>query len=70
MTYRVIITKETGKYFIGKTFTDKKYKILKNKYTNNFKVGADFQFYAKEEKGILSTILVPISDVEAGVIER
>lgn len=70
MTYRVIITKDTGKYFCGKTFTDKKYKILKNEHTRNFRVGIDFHFYAVEEKNLFSTVLIPISDREAGVIER
>ncbi|MGL4773773.1 MAG: hypothetical protein ACRC2K_09435 [Clostridium sp.] len=70
MTYRVIITKESGKYFVGKTFTDKKYKILRNEFSESFKVGLDYHFYAKEERGLLSTVLIPISDEEAGVVMR
>ena len=30
MLYRVIIKKETDKYYIGKSYDNKKYKILKN----------------------------------------
>ena len=67
MTYRIIITKENSRYFYGKSFNDKKYKILKNENTNKFKVGKDFCFYAKKQVNLLSTILIPISDEEAGV---
>ncbi|MGL5151049.1 MAG: hypothetical protein ACRC7N_10815 [Clostridium sp.] len=70
MTYRVIITKDSGKYYVGKTFTEKKYKILKNEYSEGFRIGLDYHFYAKEEKGLLSTTLIPISDEEAGVVMR
>ena len=67
MTYRVIIKSEFREYFIGKTFNDKRYKILKNQYSKKFKVGSDFCFYAREEKGFFSNTLIPISDEEAGV---
>ena len=67
MVYRIIIKRESKGYFFGKTFTGKRYKILKNKYSKKFKVGSDFSFYAKEKKGFLNTILIPISDEEAGV---
>lgn len=67
MLYRVIITKETSKFFIGKSYDNKKYKIVKNEYNKKMKVGNDFHFYAKKEEKILSTILIPISDEEAGV---
>lgn len=65
-TYRCKIKKELGKYFIGQDYSGNKYKIEKNKYIN-CKVGDDLYFYAKKEKRFLSTILVPVSDKEAGV---
>ena len=67
-TYRCKIKKELGKYFIGQDYSGNKYKIEKNKYIN-CKVGDDLYFYAKKEKRFLSTILVPVSDEEAGVID-
>ena len=69
MLYRVIIKKETSKYFIGKTYDNKKYKIEKNQYSKKLRGGSDSYFYARKEDGLLSTILVPISDEEAGVID-
>ena len=69
MLYRVIIKRETSKYFIGKTYDNKKYKIEKNQYSKNLKVGSDSYFYARKEEKLLSTILVPISDDEAGVLD-
>lgn len=69
MLYRVIIKRETSKYFIGKTYDNKKYKIEKNQYSKKLKVGSDSYFYARKEEKLLSTILVPISDEEAGVID-
>ena len=69
MLYRVIIKRETSKYFIGKTYDNKKYKIEKNQYSKNLKVGSDSYFYARKEERLLSTILVPISDEEAGVLD-
>lgn len=69
MLYRVIIKKETSKYFIGKSYDNKKYKIEKNQYSTKLRVGSDSYFYARKEEGLLSTILVPISDEEAGVLD-
>lgn len=69
MLYRVIIKRETSKYFIGKAYDNKKYKIEKNQYSRNLKVGSDSYFYARKEERLLSTILVPISDEEAGVLD-
>ena len=69
MLYRVIIKRETSKYFIGKTYDNKNYKIEKNQYSKNLKVGSDSYFYARKEEKLLSTILVPISDEEAGVLD-
>ena len=37
MLYRVIIKKETDKYYIGKSYDNKKYKILKNDNIKNLK---------------------------------
>ena len=48
MLYRVIIKKETSKYFIGKSYDNKKYKIEKNEYVKKLKVGSDSYFYAKK----------------------
>lgn len=67
-TYRCKITREWGKYFIGKDYSGHKYKIKKNRKIH-CKVGDDLYFYAKKERGFLSTILIPVSDKEAGVRE-
>lgn len=48
MLYRVIIKKETEKYFIGKSYDNKKYKIEKNEYSKKLKVGSDSYFYARK----------------------
>lgn len=69
MLYRVIIKRETSKYFIGKSYNNKRYKIEKNQYSKKFRVGNDLYFYARKEKKFLSTILIPISDKEAGVLD-
>ena len=69
MLYRVIIKRETAKYFIGKSYDNKRYKIEKNQYSKKFRVGNDLYFYARKEEKLLSTILVPISDEEAGVLD-
>ena len=69
MLYRVIIKRETAKYFIGKSYDNKRYKIEKNQYSKKFRVGNDLYFYARKEKKFLSTILIPISDKEAGVLD-
>ena len=64
MLYRVIIKKETSKYFIGKSYDNKK-----NEYVKKLKVGSDSYFYAKKEERLLGTVLIPISDEEAGVLD-
>ena len=69
MLYRVIIKRETAKYFIGKSYDNKGYKIEKNEYSKKLRVGSDSYFYARKEEKLLSTILVPISDEEAGVLD-
>ncbi|MBX9138004.1 MULTISPECIES: hypothetical protein [unclassified Clostridium] len=69
MLYRVIIKRETAKYFIGKSYDNKRYKIEKNEYSKKLRVGSDSYFYARKEEKLLSTILVPISDEEAGVLD-
>lgn len=67
LLYRVVIKKETKDYFIGKSYSDKKYKILKNEHIKNFNVGSDINFYARKEEGFFTDVLIPISDEEAGV---
>ncbi|WP_195964450.1 hypothetical protein [Clostridium cuniculi] len=67
-TYRVIIKRETQKYLIGKTYSNKKYKIFKNEYINKLYVGSDSYFYAKKVKNFFCDILIPVSDKEASVI--
>ncbi len=64
--FRCIIKAEKSKYYIGKDYNGKKYKIIKNKYIR-CKVGDDFYFYAKKEKGLFTDTLIPISDEMAGV---
>lgn len=68
--YRLIIKKDVGDYFIGKSFTNKSYKIVKNKVSEHFTVGDDYHFFAYEKKKLIWKILEPISDTEAGIIER
>lgn len=65
-TYRCKIIRELGNYFIGKDYSGNKYRIKKNKNIR-CKVGDDFYFYAKIERSFFSTVLVPVSDSEAGV---
>lgn len=67
MDYRCKIIFETKKYFIGKTYGGKIFKIRKN---INFraKIGDDFYFYAAFKKGIFIDMLIPVSDMEAGVV--
>ena len=69
MLYRVIIKRETSNYFIGRSYDNKKYKIKKNEYSKKLRVGSDSYFYARKEEKFLSTILIPISDQEAGVLD-
>ena len=69
MLYRVIIKKETDKYYIGKSYDNKKYKILKNDNIKNLKVGLDYHIYAKKVEKMFGTVLIPISDDEAGVVD-
>ncbi|MDU2285102.1 hypothetical protein [Clostridium sp.] len=59
-TFRCIIKKEKGNFFIGEDYNGKKYNIEKN--TNiRCKVGDDFYFYARRVKGFLRDTLIPIS---------
>lgn len=67
MLYRVIIKKETKDYFIGKSYSNKKYKIMKNEFSKRVSVGNDLYLYAKRQEGLFYDILIPISDEEAGV---
>lgn len=67
MLYRVVIKKETKDYFIGKSYSNKKYKIKKNEYSKKLHIGSDIYFYARKEQGLFNDILIPISDEEAGV---
>ena len=65
-TFRCIIRKDKGTFFVGEDYNGKKYTIIKNRYIRG-KVGDDFYFYAKMEKGFLRDKLIPISDEAAGV---
>ena len=67
MLYRVIIRKENKKYFFGKTYNNKKYKIMKNEYSKKLHLGSDIYFYAKRSEALFIDTLIPISDEEAGV---
>lgn len=66
--FRCIIMTEKSKYYIGKDYNGKKYKIVKNRHIR-CRVGDDFYFYAKMRKGLFKDVLVPISDKMAGVEE-
>ncbi|MDY4077582.1 MAG: hypothetical protein SOY42_02150 [Clostridium sp.] len=66
-TYRCKIIKEHRNYFIGEDYSGNRYKIEKNENIN-CKVGSDIYFYAILKSGFFSTILIPVSDEEAGVI--
>lgn len=68
-TFRCIIRKDKGKFFIGEDYSGRKYNIEKNRNIR-CKVGDDFYFYAKKQKGLIRDTLIPISDEEAGVIKR
>ena len=63
----LIIRKENKKYFFGKTYNNKKYKIMKNEYSKKLHLGSDIYFYAKRSEGLFIDTLIPISDEEAGV---
>lgn len=65
-TFRCIIKKDKGNFFIGEDYNGKKYSIEKNENIRG-KVGDDFYFYARRVKGILRDKLIPISNREAGV---
>ncbi|MEN8077180.1 hypothetical protein ABFP60_09465 [Clostridioides difficile] len=69
MLYRIRIKRETKNYFIGKAYDNKRYKIEKNQYSNKLRVGSDSYFYARRKEGFLATILIPVSDEEAGVLD-
>ena len=43
--------------------------ILKNDNIKNLKVGLDYHIYAKKEEKMFGTVLIPISDDEAGVVD-
>ena len=65
-TFRCKIKKDKGKFFVGEDYNGKKYNIKKNRHIK-CRVGDDFYFYAKMEKGFLRDKLIPISDEAAGV---
>ena len=44
-------------------------KLKRMNIVKSLEVGSDSYFYARKEEGLLSTILVPISDEEAGVLD-
>ena len=67
--YRCIIKGEKSKYYIGKDYNGRGYIIEKNKNIR-CKVGDDFYFYAERVKGLLKDKLIPVSDEEAGVIDK
>lgn len=62
-SFRCIILGESKNYIKAKDYNGKKYKIVKNNATKNFKKGFDYLFYAVlKKKGILKTkVLYPIS---------
>ena len=60
MLYRVIIKREKAKYFIGKSYDNKRYKIEKNQYTKKLRVGSDSYFYARKEEKLLSKEKYPL----------
>ena len=66
-TYRCRIIKEHRNYFIGEDYSGNRYKIKKNEYIH-CKVGSDIYFYAILKNRFFSTILIPVSDEEAGVV--
>lgn len=68
-TFRCIIKREKGDFFIGVDYNGKKYNIKKNRNIR-CRVGDDFYFYAKRAKGIVRDTLIPLSDEEAGVVGR
>ena len=66
---KIVLDSYIIKYYIGKSYDNKKYKILKNDNIKNLKVGLDYHIYAKKEEKMFGTVLIPISDDEAGVVD-
>lgn len=61
--FRCIFLGESKKYIKAKDFNGKRYKIVRNESTKNFKKGFDDIFYAvlKEEGFFKTNVLYPIS---------
>lgn len=70
MAIRCIIIGVKKNYYIAKDWNGNRYKIIKNEYLNNKHKGDDFYFYAKKEKKLFRTILIPISEEEAFNIDQ
>lgn len=65
MLVRCKILKIVRGYYIGEyKRTGRKVKIVRNRVISNFKVGSDYDFYCRIEKGIFRDTLVPISQEE------
>ncbi|MGG7177015.1 hypothetical protein ACQPU1_05475 [Clostridium paraputrificum] len=67
--FRCIIKSEKSSYYIGKDYNGNKYTIAKNENIR-CRVGDDFYFYARREKGLIRDKLIPVSDEEAGVVHK
>lgn len=66
MTARCKILKVAKDYYIGKnSYSNKKFKIIRNEHIRELKRNDDYEFYCKREKGLLRDILIPISEEEA-----
>lgn len=60
MLIRCILKFETKKFFIGKTYSNRWYVIVKNQFNNHFKKGNDYNFFVDVEEGFLFDKLIPI----------
>ena len=68
MDFRCIILQEFKSFFIAKDYNRKLYIIIKNEnLSTKIKKGDDFYLYANIKKIAFLNILIPISDIEAGV---
>lgn len=64
MLFRCIIKFECKKFFIGKTFYNKWFIIIKNEHSVKFKVGNDFNFFAERKGGLFIDKLIPLNEEE------
>lgn len=70
MLYRVVLKYEFKNFYIAKDYNDRWYKVLKNKVTKKFQVAMDYYIYATATKGVIFNTLLPLTNEEAGVVQK